>query len=176
MRVALPPAEFLRQCFEYRPDTGELISRPRPVGHFRNAHVAAIWNAKFAGKVRGVPDKEGYLIVTFERQKYRAHRIIWTMVNGHDAPEDIDHINRDKGDNRLSNLRACSRKENSCNGPKRANNTSGLKGVGAYEGRWRARIKVDGRSIHLGIFDDKEDAHRAFLAAAAIYQGAFAAA
>src|SRR5688572_19361526 len=107
MRVKLPPRDYLLQCFNYEPETGNLISRPRPVEHFISAHAAAIWNVKFAGKIRGIPDKEGYLIVTFDSQKYRVHRLIWLMVYGTD-PEYVDHKNQKKADNRIDNLRECS--------------------------------------------------------------------
>lgn len=174
IRATLPPRDYLLQCFRYEPDTGNLISLHRPDNHFLNAHVAAIWNSKCAGKIRGVPEKEGYLIVNLDSQKYRVHRLIWMMVYGVDPGEDVDHENRVKSDNKLLNLRSCTHQQNCNNVGMRPNNTSGIKGVGLFKGRWRARIKIDGKSIHLGVFDDKQDAAAAFRSAATKYHGDFA--
>lgn len=176
LRVELPSREYLLQCFAYDAATGELVSLLRPVHHFIDAHVAAIWNAKYAGKVRGFPDNEGYLIVGLDGKRYRVHRIIWKMVYGVDPGEDVDHRNRAKSDNRLRNLRACTHQQNSHNVGMRPNNTSGIKGVGWLKAKrkWRARIKVDGKSIHLGLFADKQEAAAVFRAAAAQHHGEFA--
>lgn len=88
----------------------------------------------------------------------------------------VDHINMDVRDNRRENLRVCSRSQNSHNRKNYASNLSGLKGVGfhASTGKWRARIAVDGKQIHLGLFGCREDAHAAYVAAARRLHGEFA--
>jgi hypothetical protein len=91
------------------------------------------------------------------------HRIIFTMFNGHPVNE-VDHINRNKRDNRKENLRAATRRENSINQGLSSKNTSGIKGV-SYSQRdkkWRAQITINGILNHLGSFNTKEAAGRAY--------------
>lgn len=101
----------------------------------------------------------------------RMHRVIM------DAPDDkqIDHINGDKLDNRRENLRLATNAENQRNTKRRSDNTSGYKGVWQItNGRWRARLAVDGRDIHLGYFDTAEEAAAVRDVAALKYHGEFA--
>jgi hypothetical protein len=115
-----------------------------------------MWNGRFAGKLafnRRRPN--GYLDGTLFGEAYVAHRIIWKMVHGTD-PETIDHINGDRSDNKLTNLRSVSLGENLKNQSTPKSNTSGAVGV-SYDrrlSRWRARIG----SKYLGIFPTKEAA------------------
>ena len=92
-------------------------------------------------------------------------------------PNEIDHANRIKTDNRICNLREATRAENSRNKSISIKNTVGLKGVSKYEGRanpYRSWIKVDYRSIYLGSFKTAEEAHQAYAAAAKKYHVDFA--
>lgn len=93
----------------------------------------------------------------------------------------VDHRDGNKLNNRRENLRVCSAAENARNRKIHKNNRSGLKGVyfekstASHGGRpWRAQIRVDGRKITLGRFDDAESAHLAYLAASKMYHGEFA--
>lgn len=88
--------------------------------------------------------------------KVYLHRIIMDV----DDNVFIDHINRNKLDNRKSNLRICTRQQNNFNRGKRTDNTSGFSGVDFYkrENKWRARIQVDYEEIVLGLFSTKEEA------------------
>lgn len=85
----------------------------------------------------------------------------------------VDHINRDKLDNRKSNLRMSTQSQNACNRVW-ATNTSGFKGVNQRDNKWRARIQIGKKRIHLGFFDDKIDAAKAYNDAAKFYHGEFA--
>lgn len=89
----------------------------------------------------------------------------------------VDHINRDRSDNRRSNLRLCSLAENNRNGSIRSNNNSGFKGVSwdKARGKWQAGIGLNGTRKALGRFDSAEDAARAYDAAALANYGEFAA-
>lgn len=102
----------------------------------------------------------------------RMHRLIT------DAPDkmEVDHINGNGLDNRRSNLRICTHKQNSHNTRKRKDNRSGYKGVGWHtqHNKWRARIVVDGRQKHLGLFDTPEQAAIAYNTAAEQFFGEFA--
>ena len=100
-----------------------------------------------------------------------AHRLAWFYVYGAWPNGDLDHINGDKLDNRIANLREATRKQNMQNVRQHKHNTSGVKGVAWHSQRnkWRAYIFVDYRQIHLGLFDTKEAAAAARMNAEEIY-------
>lgn len=91
---------------------------------------------------------------------YRAHILAWLYITGSFPILDIDHINRDRDDNRFSNLREVSRSVNLHNSKRRCNNTSGHKGV-SYDktkSKWHAYIHKDGKRTNIGFFESKDDA------------------
>lgn len=94
--------------------------------------------------------------------RYKAHIVIWAIVNGEWPKGEIDHINRVRSDNRISNLRLCSSKENSYN--KSGRGKSKYRGVHwhSYYGNWVARIQKDGVGYFLGTFKDEYEAHLAY--------------
>ena len=121
----LPSVEYLNECFEYDSETGSLTWRERPVSHFEASTWSAeakcsTWDSRFAGKEAGSVGSEGYRCVKVDGQLYKAHRIIWKMIQGVDPAETIDHINGIKDDNRIANLRDVCMIEQSYN--KRTNN------------------------------------------------------
>ena len=123
------------------------------------------WSIDARGYVAGRP-KESSKTVTL-------HRHIYGPVAGRNS---IDHIDGDRLNNRRSNLRECSQAENTRNARIGLNNTSGYKGVSeTAEGRWRARITVDGVEIRIGHFDTAEEAAEAYDSAAVRLHGDFAA-
>ena len=150
------PIEQLREHFHYDPATGILFSRTNR----RNVH---------AGDVVGCRDRQGYIITTLFKRPLKAHRIAWALPHGAWPAGLIDHINGDKSDNRLENLRCVSNAENKQNIGKPANNTSGYMGVSFHKksGRWAANIKVMGKSHYLGLHDRPCAAHAAYQAAKA---------
>lgn len=95
-----------------------------------------------------------------------------------DCPKDkiVDHINKNPLDNRKINLRICNYQENFFNSKKKSNNTSGVTGVGfdKKSSKWRARICIDYKNIHLGFYDDKNEAIKARLQAEQKYFKEFA--
>ena len=120
---------------------------------------------------RGViKNAKGYVRVFVGCKYYMAHHLVWLLHTGRLPNKQIDHINGKRDDNRFSNLREVSPIENSQN-QRRAHKTSstGLLGVspirqaGLVNKRWRAQIKVGGRSIHLGTFASPADAHQAYI-------------
>lgn len=115
---------------------------------------------RFSGKVAGAIRPDGYVRIMLARELYYAHRLAWLYMTGSLPPEQIDHINGNKTDNRLANLRAVTNFENQKNQRKPVSNTSGIIGVVWHKtkNKWNAQIKHKGRSIHLGYFTDIEEA------------------
>lgn len=142
------------------------------------------WNQFAAAQARGLPagrmDKYGYwkvnLRVGGKQKTFRAHRMVWFLSDGKWPSAEIDHINGDKKDNRIVNLREASRSENAQNQAMRSSNTSGMKGVDfdRVKGKWRARIRFSGRHILLGRFTNIADAERAVMIARDRLHGEFA--
>ena len=113
-----------------------------------------------AGDVAGWSTEDGYVRIRILGRNYRAHRLAWLIVYGSFPPDQIDHINGVKHDNRISNLRAVTGLENCRNKPLSSSNTSGYMGV-SYNKRmrkWVAKIGVSRKLIYLGCFENKEDA------------------
>jgi hypothetical protein len=140
-------SEYLQKMFIYNKDTGIVTRR-----------VTVSPNAK-KGDIVGSLDSCGYLQFSMDYKMYKLHRIIWTYIHG-DIPDEIDHINGDKTDNRLCNLRNVTRCDNLKNKPIYRNNKSGVLGVHWQSGRgkWVAKIDVNGKRIHLGSFKDLNEA------------------
>jgi hypothetical protein len=103
----------------------------------------------------------------------KPNELLHRTITGAKPGEMVDHINGDGLDNRRCNLRVCSNSENQRNRGKPRNNTSGKKGVSwhASNKKWIAGIRVDGRLVHLGYYDDLEKAGEAYAKAAAAYYG-----
>jgi len=156
----LPSIETLRKLLRYEPETGELFWRPRDVSLFKTEHDCKAWNTRYADKPAGGIDGQGYILVKLFGRTSGIHRVAWTIHHGAWPADQIDHINGDRADNRIVNLREVTHQENCKNQKMRRNNTSGVMGVGWYKPRakWRALISVDGKYIHLGDFDSIEDA------------------
>jgi hypothetical protein len=119
------------------------------------------------GMVAGGIDKEGYVVIRVLGVSYPAHRLAWLYIHGKYPDNILDHINRDRKDNRLSNLRDVTKAENNTNQSLTKRNTSGCKGVshrGKYS-KWHARITLKGYTIFLGSYNTKEEAESAYLKA-----------
>jgi len=128
------------------------------------------------GMIAGTAHNRGYWTIIVRGTPYLAHRLAWFMVHGEWPALDIDHINGDKRDNRIANLRLATRSENMANkGPNR-NNTSGYKGVWYYKrtGKWMAGYRKGNARIHLGYFDTAEEAVEAHRTAYAKAFGEYA--
>ena len=152
-------AEQLRSILDYNPDTGIFT---RKVSTSNRVKVGAA-----AGSVNG----QGYLNIKVQSRLYKAHRLAWLYVNGAWPKDQIDHINRNRSDNRISNLRDVSRKQNGQNAGKRSDNKSGHPGVcwNKQRSKWEARIKHNNKQIHLGYYSTIEEALSARKAAEKLY-------
>ena len=140
--------EKAKALFNYDELTGEL------------SFVESKGKGKRKDKRVGCISANGYLTVWAENKLHQAHRLIWMHFYGVEPINGIDHINGDKLDNRIKNLRDVDQKENTKNRRKSKNNTSGFVGVflDKDSGKWRARLSVDYKVIYLGSFTDKSDA------------------
>ena len=121
--------------------------------------AAARWNGRCAEKEAFTNNVRGYPTGCVLGEKRYAHRVIWAMVHG-EWPDHIDHINHNKSDNRISNLRSVTHQENHMNRSIGKSNTSGHVGVVWHKksNKWGAKIVVNGKSKHLGLFTDISDA------------------
>lgn len=152
--------ETLRQLLTYDPETGKLTWLPRPREMFCDDRAWKIWNTQHAGKTALNAKSHGYRHGPIFNKRVFAHRVAWALHYGHWPLGSIDHINGDQLDNRIPNLREVNHQGNARNSKRSVANASGVTGVGWYapRGKWRARIRVDGRNITLGYFSDFGDA------------------
>lgn len=125
------------------------------------------WTTRYAGTPALNALKSGGYKAGWLLKKHMAqHRVIFAMCHGY-WPDQVDHINGNKSDNRLCNLRDVTHQENQQNQTIASNNNSGVTGVHWYKSRscWAAKIKINGKNKHLGYFDNLSDAAAARKAA-----------
>lgn len=153
--------EYLRFVLDYSPETGIFTWRKRE-GNKR-------WNTKYAGKRAGNYNRTlGYKTIRLNNSTNYEHRLVWVYVSGKYPKMKLDHINGDKTDNRIQNLREVNDIQNSINRKTHSNNTSGHKGI-KYDKRrnhWVANIGMCGKMRYLGSFPSKEQAVSAYICAA----------
>ena len=164
-------ASQLQELLEYCALTGNFRWKERGAHWFQDAKIMKMWNKKWAGKpALNARHNAGYKYGNLLNTPTLAHRVAWVMATG-EIPDEIDHINGDRSDNRLTNLRAVSRSQNRKNTKLPITNTSGHLGVRWVENKqkWQARIQVDKREKHLGYFGTIEAAINARACANKMY-------
>jgi hypothetical protein len=145
--------ELLRAAFNYDPTTGVFTRKKK-------------WGSKSVGSVVGGLSRAGYVQINFNGRTHTAQRLAWLYVHGRWPAGVIDHINRNRADNRVKNLRDVSSSKNAHNSDARQNSQSNVKGVSLRSLRngrrpkkaWRADIMVNGTRKFLGNFYTVEDA------------------
>ena len=154
--------ELLKLIIHYSPDTGvftRISSRYKPS----------------IGVISSTANSNGYFVIGILGKLYPAHRIAWCLVHGYWPSKMLDHINHDKIDNRLVNLREATSAQNQKNTGAKKNNTSGYKGVSYNKklGKWGACVRANGKHTHLGVYATPEEASIAYEASAKIHYGEF---
>ena len=155
-------AEELRKLISYDQLTGTFIWLIRPCKSVR------------VGDIAGCTEKRiGYITIGIMKRIYKAHRLAWLYVNDEWPQGLIDHINGNKADNRIANLRDVFADGNSQNVRKpNRRNKSGFMGVIWYQNKWRASMSVNGKSKWLGDYSTPEEAHQVYLSAKRKYHAA----
>lgn len=157
----LPSRTYLRECFEYDLMSGEAYWLERPVDHFDSYKTYIMWNSKFAfGKVGNLHKRTRYYHTSLNGERYTLHRLIWKWWYGSD-PLEIDHIDRNRTNNRIVNLRSITNAQNTQNRTLSSNNTSKYSGVSFRNGRWSARTNLNKKRIWLGLYSSPEEAAEA---------------
>lgn len=157
------PIALVSEMLSYFPETGIVKWRVRRAG------------SAWPGDIAGSKDGDGYLRTSIFRNAVTIHRIAWALHYGAWPEGGIDHINRDKTDNRIANLRLATVAQNNANRGVMATNTHGDKGVTKLpSGKWQAQIQSNRKSKYLGCFAEKADAIAAYEKAAIQAFGDFA--
>jgi len=152
----------LKSALHYNPDTGQFTWI-----------VDASRNIK-SGQLAGSRHAKGYWQIYYKGKHYLAHRLAWLYVHGQLPKSNIDHINMDGMDNRISNLRIAGWSENACNTRAKRSNKLGVKGVHKIPSGYTAQIQYKGKKTFLGTFQTVEEAGDAYRQAAINIHGSFA--
>lgn len=126
-------------------------------------------------KPAGSIHKTGYRHITWQGKSQKAHRLIFMLHHGY-MPQEVDHINGDRADNRIENLRAVTRSENQCNRDILPSNTSGYAGVSWHKKSqaWVVRVMKNGKTVVQQYFKDLELAGLFAAEARSLYHGVYA--
>lgn len=158
------PMERLQSLLRLDDDTGLLhwlVDRP---------------NGARRGDIAGSQDRNRYIRLEVDQVRLAAHRVVWALHTESWPPDDmqIDHINGIKTDNRPENLRLANNSENQSSAKSRPGR-SGLRGVYWVPkmAKWRSKIMKNKKTIHVGYFDDKQEAHEAYCEASKRIHGEF---
>lgn len=142
-------ADYIRSAFSYDRKTGDLtrLTGPR------------------AGSVSGTVAKDGYKIIRVAGKNYYAHRLAWLHVHGSFPSKHLDHIDGNRGNNSLENLRECTVSQNAQNRKVYRDNKTGLMGVTERRGRYIAQLVANGSRKLTAYCASAEEAHQLYLEA-----------
>lgn len=145
--------ELLKKHLCYDPETGEFVR----IGYFDS------WGnyVQKTSELRNLSN-EGYLIISIQGKRHKAHRLVFLYVENNNLSNDVevDHIDGNRSNNKYSNLRVVVKAENMKNKGLYSNSSTGVIGVSNFNGRFRARINLNGKRISLGLFDTIEEASK----------------
>lgn len=174
------PVSLMAKLLNYDPETGLFTWRERSASWFASSGKARPpeweanrWNSRHAGKPAMTTTNSGYKIGRVDSVILMAHRVAWAIHYGSWPENDIDHIDGDRSNNRICNLRSATRSQNMMNIGVRSSSKSGLKGVSPIRGKWMATIGVNGKSEYLGVYECKFAAYEAYKKRAEELHGEF---
>lgn len=178
---SLTASEF-HEILEYCSETGIFRWKERPLSSFPRTKIhtqernCQIWNARFAGTIAGNRLHSGYIRVCIAHTSYLAHRLAWLAHYGKWPNGYLDHINTNRHDNRIANLREATASQNNANKNMRRSSKSGRKGVSWDRtiGKWQCGIGVNGKQIKIGSYNSLDEAALAYEEAAKKYFGEYA--
>jgi hypothetical protein len=152
--------DYVNQLFEYR--DGELY-----------------WKVKSSKKIligekSGAKRKDGYCLTGINGKGYLNHRLIFLMHHGY-LPECLDHIDGNRLNNKIKNLRPATMTQNAYNSKLKKDNSSGVKGVSWHKqaNKWQVRVRINGKRKNFGVFDNLELADLVAQEIRNKYHGAF---
>lgn len=171
MRKQITHNELIKRL-NYNKQTGKFTWHEREI----KSQYDKTWNKKHAGNETGYLRHNGYKVINLNGKEYPCSRLAWYYVYGSWPEHEVDHINGNRADNRLINLRIATRSNNAMNRGIQSNNSSGYKGVWKRKGLnlWTASINVKGKKHYLGKFKSPEDAHHAYIKKQKELHGEFA--
>lgn len=159
----IPNQLYLQKHFNYDPEVG-VFSRK-----IRTSNRTIIGKPLLAGS------SHKRILITIQNKRYKAHHLAWVYVYG-EWPNEIDHINNDPLDNRISNLRLATRQQNNYNKRHLHRSESGIKGVtwDKFRNKWFVKINANKKQIALGRYDDLKEAEKVITEARHKYHEEFA--
>ena len=169
--------ELLRQFIDINPLDGTMRWSFRDRKHFRSDESFKSWNTRYANAVTfKSTDGRGYLRASIKDKDYKAHLVAWALYYGKWPLCEVDHINGDKKDNSLNNLRSATSSQNKMNVHPRNGCSSQYKGVcwNVKRKKWESRIAFNGKTLHLGYFVDEIEAANRYTDASKLYHGEYA--
>ena len=143
----------LKEILHYNPETGMFVRRIKQSGVKQ-------------GKISGSLTKEGYLVTSIDQKTYKCHRLAWLYINGEWPIGQIDHINGNRSDNQIKNLRDVAKQQNAENQRKaqRSNKSTNVLGTWKNGNGFAARISHNNIKVYLGTFATIEEARAAYIA------------
>jgi hypothetical protein len=110
-----------------------------------------------AGSIAGYVNPNGYKYITLDKKRYKAHRLVFVYHYGY-MPKELDHIDRNKINNKIENLREVSHSDNCKNIGVKKNNISGVKNVSFHKSRnkYNVRLKINAKTTSFGYYEDLE--------------------
>jgi hypothetical protein len=141
--------DIIKTWLNYDPDTGIFTRK-----------INSVNNKMKAGDIAGCLFKNGYVNIVVAGERIGAHRLAWLYVCGEFPSTNIDHINRNRSDNRIVNLRLANQHQNMQNAGMFKHNTSGTKGVAWRKDKqkWNAQIMHNKKHLHIGYYNNFDDA------------------
>jgi hypothetical protein len=154
--------EEIQKILRYEPDTGDF-------------YYVIKRGSRRIGDKAGLLYENGYIRIEISGKRYLSHRLAWLFCNKSWPTKFIDHINGDRSDNRIVNLREADQHQNQYNSKKHKDNTTGYKNIRLHrDGKYEVRISVKGKRIQIGSFKTVEEAAQSYNNAVIKYHAEFA--